>query len=78
MFRCYTSSELDFPTDEYTVVMEHFVKSVLNSTVRPDYVLLESAAGIFKKVTRQVFKDVLFPGMLKALLRNPDELTRGE
>lgn len=77
VFWYYTSNKLDFPTEDYVAVMKCFAKLVLDSTVRPNYALLESCAGIFKKVTRRMFEDVLLSGMLKALLRNPDELTRG-
>lgn len=78
IFGYYVSSKLDFPAEKFTKAMELFSKSVLGSTTRPDYMLLESCTGIFKKVTRQTFQDVLLPAMLKALLRNPDELTRSE
>lgn len=74
----YLSSKVEFPFKEYEDVMRLFSKSVLNGTSRPDYMVLESSTGIFKKVTRQLFEEILLPAMLKALLRNPDELTRGE
>lgn len=77
LFWYYTSNKLDFPTDDYVAAMKCFAKLVLDGTLRPDYVLLESCPGIFKKVAREMFEEVLLPGMLKALLRNPDELTRG-
>lgn len=77
-FTYYVSSKLDFPTEKFAKAMEAFSKSVLGSTTRPDYLLLESCTGVFKKVSRQTFQDTLLPAMLKALLRNPDELTRGE
>jgi hypothetical protein len=78
VFRYYRTKKLGFPLEDYTMVMKHVAKSVLDVTVRPDYTLLECCVGIFKNVSKQVFESVLLPGMLKALLRNPDELTRGE
>ena len=71
LYRTYT-------TDSYQDSMRLFSKHILDGRTRPDYVVLESIAGIFKKVTHQMFQQIFLPSILKALLRNPDELTRGD
>lgn len=62
---------------KYLELVKCFCEVVLGSRVMPDYLILENCAGFFKMVTHQIFKDCLLPAMLKALLRNPDELIRG-
>lgn len=63
---------------EYVDVLKLFAVSVLGSRTRPDYMVVGNCAGIFKKVTRQQFEELLLPSMLKALRRNPDELMKSE
>lgn len=67
-----------FLSDKYVEVLNLFSTHVLGSRVRPDHMVVGNCAGIFKKVTHQLFKEYLLQPLLKALLRNPDELTKSE
>ena len=59
----------------YVEIVKLFCAAVLGSRVCPDHLIIRCCAGLFKQVTRDVFKEYLLPAILKALLRNPDELT---
>lgn len=67
-----------FISENYPQVVRLFCSTVLGSRVQPDHMVVGNMAGIFKKVTREIFKEHLLPAMLKALLRNPDELTKSK
>ena len=58
-------------------VMKLVSKTILDGRERPNYTHLEAGVEVFKKVTHQMFADILLPSSLKALRRNPDELVRG-
>ena len=60
----------------YIDVVKLFCTLVLGSRVSPNHLIVSNCAGLFKKVTRDIFKEHLLPAILKALLRNPDELTK--
>ena len=59
-------------------VIKLFASSVLSSRVCPDELVIKNCADLFMKVTHQIFQDYLLPAMLKALLRNPEELIKSE
>ncbi len=71
-------SSAGFPETLYLDLLKRFVSSVLGSRERPDDVIIERCAILFKKVTHALFKDLLLPAMRKALLRSPDELVASE
>ena len=67
----------ELPMTLYEVVLEQFKTHILGSRVRLEPLILGSCMGMFKKVTHPLFKEYLLPAILKALLRNPDELMDG-
>lgn len=69
---------MDFPGPLYKGVLKQFATHVLGSRVRPDQLIIMSCESVFKKVTHSLFKEFLLPALLKALLRNPDELMSSE
>lgn len=68
----------DFIGTRYVELIKLFCTGVLGSRACPDYMIVGNCAGLFKKVTREIFTEHLLPAILKALLRNPDELIKSE
>ena len=68
----------DVDTKDQEKILTLFSKTVLSARSKPLQSIIVNAAPIFKRTTRAQFSNLLLPGTLKCLLRNPDELLEGE
>jgi len=78
MYFSQKSGSCNFFSENYPEALKLFASWVFGSRMLLDYRVVRNCAGIFKMVTHPLFKDYLLQPMLKALLRNPDELVKGE